>query len=303
MGGIAVNSKYAAAVDAFIEHLMVERGFGENTLRAYASDVLEFARFSCSRDAAASCENISPPDVAAWMDNLQSEGRSARTLARKMASLRAFVRFLSDWAQLQSDPTFAQALPHPSQRLPTTLSLEEVEALLAAPDIATPAGLRDKAMLELIYASGLRVSELVGLKFTDLDMQENLVRCVGKGDKERVTPFGDTARIFLISYIENARPKLMRRPDEHVFVSPRGALTRVGFWKIIKRYAKAAGIQARVTPHTLRHSFATHLLDGGADLRVIQELLGHASLSTTQVYTHVSRATIEKAYKKAHPRA
>lgn len=298
-----INPAFRDAVDAFIENLMVERGAAEHTLRAYATDAREFAAFLCAERGTLQPRDISAADVAAWLDALRIQGRQPRTLARKLASVRAFTRFLVDAGVLTGDPAAVQTVPRAGRRLPNTLSRQEVEALLAQPDLSTPAGIRDRAMLELMYASGLRVSELIGLRFTDLDMEECLVRCVGKGNKERVVPFGEAALLCLKAYTEVARPKLLRYPDGHVFVSPRGPLSRTGFWKIIKRCASSAGITSPVTPHVLRHSFATHLLDGGADLRVIQELLGHASLATTQVYTHVGRAAIERAYKSSHPRA
>lgn len=298
-----INEAYRAALDAFIEHLLAERGCSEHTLRAYATDMREMGSFICHQEASAVPGQISHQQIAQWLEELRKEGRKPRTLARKLASARAFARFLSDWAGLQTDPTPSQVVPRPGMRLPTTLTLEEITDLVRQPDLKSPAGIRDRAMLELMYASGLRVSELTGLRLMDIDLQENLVRCVGKGNKERVVPFGDAARTWVIAYLESARPKMLRKPDEHVFVSPRGGLTRGGFWKIIKKYAQAAGIRTNVTPHVLRHSFATHLLDGGADLRIIQELLGHASLATTQIYTHVGSAALTEAYRKAHPRA
>lgn len=291
-----------AALDAFIEHLMVERGCSESTLRAYATDVRELAQHFSAGRSAADPRNLTHDDIASWLAWLQEQKRNPRTIARKLSSARAFCRFLLDWARLESDPSAAQVIPRPGRRLPLSLTPEETEKLMRQPDLSKPAGLRDRAMLELMYASGLRVSELVGLKIMDVDLVESLVRCVGKGNRERVVPFGEEAALWLRLYLEAARPHLARKPSEYVFVSPRGPLTRVGFWKIIKRYASAAGIRTKVTPHVLRHSFATHLLDGGADLRIIQELLGHASLSTTQIYTHVGRAALENAFRKAHPR-
>ncbi len=299
----SVNEPWRVCIDAFIEHLMTERGCSEHTLRAYASDALEFGAYLHSANADKMPQGIDRTDVADWIHHLKTAGRMASTIARKVTSVRIFCRYLIDSHLLAQDPTFAQAMPKPARKLPGTMSMHEVESLLAQPKLTEPAGMRDRAMLELMYASGLRVSELVCLRFVDLDMDEDLVRCIGKGNKERVVPFGEAAHFCLLAYLQSARPKLLRALDDHVFVSPRGGLTRVGFWKIIKRYADSAGIAVNVTPHVLRHSFATHLLDGGADLRVIQELLGHASLSTTQIYTHVSRAAIEKVYRAAHPRA
>lgn len=297
-----LSPEFADAVDAFIEHLMTERGASEATLRAYASDAAEFGRFCCAQGVTRAAE-VSRESVDSWVQSLRKDGRKPATMARKLASIRALYRFLIDCQQVSSSPAALQPAPRSGRRLPATLSADEVERLLAQPDLAAPAGLRDRAMLELMYASGLRVSELVKLKFADIDLQEGLVRCVGKGNKERVTPFGEQAHICLMAYLENARPELAKRVSEAVFVSARGPLSRSGFWRIIKRYASAAGIRAPVTPHVLRHSFATHLLEGGADLRVIQELLGHASISTTQVYTHVSSAGLAKIYERAHPRA
>lgn len=299
----ALAGAWRICIDAFVEHLLTERGCSENTLRAYGVDAAGFAEYLLKERPGIQPQDISRAHVALWLDYLRSEGFRATTIGRKLTSVRVFNRFLIDCGLLEEDATVGQTLPKPSRRLPATLTVEEVAALLEQPDIHQPSGLRDRAMLELMYASGLRVSELVGLEFADLDMQEDLVRCVGKGNKERVAPFGENAHICLMAYFEFGRPKLFRAPDNHVFIGPRGALSRVGFWKIVKRYAGKAGIEARVTPHVLRHSFATHLLDGGADLRSIQEMLGHSSLATTQIYTHVSRAALEKIYKHAHPRA
>lgn len=297
-----MNPAWEGALDAFVEHQLIEKGCSEATLRAYASDAREFAHFSSSQEPGADPSKISSGQLSSWLQDLRSEGRSARTIARKLSSLRSFIRFLLDTGVLASDPAAGQTVPRPGQRLPGTMSVEDLERLFEQPDLHTPAGVRDRAMLELMYASGLRVSELIGLRFMDLDLQENLVRCVGKGNRERVVPFGENARLWMITYLETARPKLEKRADDHLFVSPRGPLSRSGFWKIIKRYARSAGIRMNVTPHVLRHSFATHLLDGGADLRIIQELLGHASIATTQVYTHVGGRALKELYRRAHPR-
>ncbi|MCC6484235.1 MAG: site-specific tyrosine recombinase XerD [Armatimonadetes bacterium] len=298
-----LRGAWRACVDSFVEHLLTERGCSEHTLRAYGADTVSFAEYVRVEFPGVQPQNIGREHVAHWLEYLRSEEYRATTIARKLTSIRVFSLFLVDSSVLNQNPTASHALPKPARRLPGTLTLEEVEALLDEPDLTEPAGLRNRAMLELMYASGLRVSELVSVKFSDLDLQEGLVRCVGKRNKERVVPFGESADICLRAYIESARPALARKLDEHVFVGPRGPLTRVGFWKIVQRYAKSAGIRTRVTPHVLRHSFATHLLDAGADLRSIQEMLGHSSLTTTQIYTHVSRSAIEKIYRKAHPRA
>ncbi len=297
-----MNAACRAALDAFIEHLMVERGCSENTLRAYATDVRELLEHFSAAKAGAEPGELAHEDIAGWLERLRKQERTPRTIARKLSSARAFCRFLLDWTRMESDPSAAQEVPSPGRRLPVSLTRDETDRLMRQPDLSTPSGLRDRAMLELMYASGLRVSELVSLKMMDLDLDEGLVRCIGKGNRERVVPFGEEAGLWLRLYLEAARPRLVRKPSECVFVSARGPLTRVGFWKIVRRYASSAGITTKVTPHVLRHSFATHLLDGGADLRIIQELLGHASLSTTQIYTHVGRAALEEAFRRAHPR-
>lgn len=300
---IQPSRAFQGALDAFLEYLMVEKGLGENTVRAYSTDIRDFTLHLAQFNPEAEPANLDREHLKGWLEQLRRLEMAPATQARKLASLRAFVRFLNDTGVLESDPSTGQVTMRAVRKLPTTLTLDEIEALMSAPDHSTPAGIRDRAMLELMYASGLRVSELVGLKYQDLDMEECLVRCVGKGNKERVSPFGEAALLCLKAYNDHARGQLARRASEFVFLSPRGPLTRVGFWKIIKRYSAKAGIKQNVTPHVLRHSFATHLLDGGADLRIIQELLGHASLATTQIYTHVSRAAVDRVYKSAHPRA
>lgn len=297
-----ISSEFQNSVDAFLEHLMTERGASEATLRAYASDAAHYGRFACSLGEQSAAQTSSGT-VEAWLQAMREGGLKPATIARKLASVRAFYRFLIDCGHISSSPAALVQGPRPGRRLPSTLTSDDIERLLAQPDLATASGLRDRAMLELMYASGLRVSELVRLRFADIDLEEALVRCVGKGNKERIAPFGEAAQICLIAYLETARTRLVRRASDFVFVSARGPLTRSGFWKIVKKYGAAAGIRAPLSPHVLRHSFATHLLEGGADLRVIQELLGHSSIATTQVYTHVSRKALSQVYDRTHPRA
>lgn len=294
----------AAALAAFGEHLVAERGLGARTREAYCRDVADFLGCAHGRlDAAA---------VTAYLALLRRSGRSPATLARRISALRAFARFLQeDLASPVADPGpgALDDLPVPRReaRLPAVLAPGEVVALLAAVRGTEPRALRDRAMLELLYATGLRVSELLGLRLGDVDRRDRLVRCWGKGGKERIVPFGRPAARALEVYLQSARPQLARRARagtaDVLFPGPSGRpLTRQAFWKIIRQYARQAGVGRPVSPHVLRHSFATHLLAGGADLRVVQELLGHASIETTEIYTHLTLGHVRQAYR-AHPRA
>ncbi len=297
-----------AHVDGYLAHLAVERGLADNTLRAYARDLALYARYLASVGIADPTE-VATEDLEAYVAWLRGQ-RSATgqpyapsSLARAVVAVRGFHRFLLHDQLTDRDPAAALTTPRAGRSLPKALSQAEVERLLAAPVGATPLPLRDRAMLELLYGAGLRISELVGLDVDDLDRGEQLVAVRGKGDRDRLVPYGEPAAEALDAWLVRGRPRLAPRVPA-VFVNARGGrLTRQGAWKLITGHAARVGLAERVSPHTLRHSFATHLLDGGADVRAVQELLGHASVTTTQIYTLVSRAALQEVYRRAHPRA
>ena len=288
-------------LDQFIAHLRVERGLAANTIQSYSRDLIRFLAFLESRGRAP--EKAVREDVSAFLGSLH--GRlSARSAARSLSAVRMFFRFLVSEGHMATSPARLVEAPKLPRRLPEILSPQEVERLLEQPDPSTPPGSRDRAMLELLYATGLRVSELVGLQLQNVNLEAGFVRMVGKGSKERVVPMGDKAREAVRDYRAGARPALAgpRNPAD-LFLNARGrGLTRQGFWKIIKRYGRAAGIRASITPHGLRHAFASHLLEGGADLRSLQIMLGHADITTTQIYTHVTRERLKRIHEKYHPR-
>jgi integrase/recombinase XerD len=292
-----------AHIDAFLRHLEAERRLSPNTVEAYARDLQLLTAFAAARGTAV--EQLDRHAVEAFVRQLMAEGRAPRSVARAVATIRTFYRFLMVHGDLEASPADAVSGPRSVRALPRFLSAEEVEALLAAPDVATPRGLRDRAMIELLYATGLRVSELVGLKPGDVNLEEGLLKTVGKGRKERLVPIGDEAASWVSRFARDGRPALLKgRRSPHLFVNARGGsgLTRVGFWKLLRGYATPLGLARRLSPHVLRHSFATHLLEHGADLRAIQVMLGHADLSTTQIYTHVLDARLRTLYDRFHPR-
>jgi integrase/recombinase XerD len=290
----------------FLQYLGVERGLSRNTLESYGRDLRLFQRF-VHRSEGVALEAAGRPLVLGYLLQLQREGKKAATIARRLAALKAFYQFLVRERRIPDDPTSELESPKLPRRLPRVLTVPEVAAILDQPDGHTLQGRRDKAMLELIYATGIRVSELISLNVGDVNVEEGFLRCLGKGGKERVVPVGRVALAALGRYLDEARPRLLRDAGERsLFVNQRGRrLTRQGFWRIVKKYADMAGVarEARITPHTLRHSFATHLLENGADLRAVQEMLGHADISTTQIYTHITRRHLREAYARAHPRA
>ncbi|MCA9655443.1 MAG: site-specific tyrosine recombinase XerD [Myxococcales bacterium] len=296
------------AIDDYLQHLSVERGLAENTLAAYGSDLLRFAAFAADRGVEG-VDAIEPPLLLAYASEQAREGMSARSQARRLVALRGLFRHLRREGSIDHDPMQAVSLPRFAAPLPELLSRREVEALLAAPGTDSPAGLRDTALLELMYATGCRVSEALDLGIDRLRLDEALVRLVGKGNKERLVPLGVPAQLALVRWLEEGRPALLararRRPRQQwVFLNQRGGrLSRQGFWQRLRQHAEAAGIDRAISPHKLRHSFATHLLEGGADLRSVQALLGHADISTTQIYTHVSERHVRDAYDRHHPRA
>lgn len=291
-------------LEEYLRYLTVERGLAENSLAAYARDLCRITGH-LKHAGAGAFQEISRGQVARLLLTLREEGLAPRTVARHIASLRGLFRFLLAQGHVKDDPTAHLESPSPWMRLPGVLSQEEVERLLAALVTSNPLGIRDKAMLEVLYAAGLRVSELVTLRLSDVDLEVGYVHCQGKGSKGRVVPLGRNAQTAVRQYLAASRPHLQRgRSSPVLFLNRLGwPMTRQGFWKLLRAHAVAAGIDRRVSPHTLRHSFATHLLERGADLRAVQMMLGHADISTTQIYTHVSRAHLKAVYNRYHPRA
>jgi integrase/recombinase XerD len=293
-----------ALIDRFLEHLVVERGLAQNSLEAYRRDLARYAGYLKGHRKGVTA--LDRADVPRYLLALREAGLSPRSVARHLSAIRQFHRYLVREGHAPGDPTSHLESPRPWRRLPAVLSVEEVERLLTAGRQETPRGLRDRAMLEVMYASGLRVSELVGLRLADLDLATGILRVLGKGDKERLVPLGDVAAETLRAYLARGRPRLEkgRMASPHVFLGRHGrGLTRQMFWQLVKQYVRAAGITKAVTPHTLRHSFATHLLERGADLRSVQLMLGHADIGTTEIYTHLSRAHVKAIYDRTHPRA
>ena len=292
----------------FLAYLEFERGLSRNTLEAYRTDLLQFGRFLARRELSAL--DARQGDVADFLAELAAgDGDrppvSTATIHRKTACLRSFYRHVRREGLLESDPTATLTPPRRSRKLPHVLTRGEIDRLLSQPRGMEPAALRDRALLEVMYACGLRASEAIGLELTDVDLEDRVLRARGKGSKERVVPIGQPAVQALRAYLERGRPGLVKGAREaHVFVNFRGgALTRQGLYKIVRRHAVTAGLADRMSPHTLRHTFATHLLAGGCDLRSVQEMLGHADVSTTQLYTHLSSQRLKDVYFQAHPRA
>jgi integrase/recombinase XerD len=290
-------------VDTYLTYLRDVRRMAANTLESYARDLGSLAEFADARKSA--IEMLQRTDLEAFVRHLRSSGLAPRSIARVVASVRGFYRFLAVEHKQDQSPADDLRSPRSWPSLPKSLALEDVDRLLAQPDIATPRGLRDKALIEVLYATGLRVSELVALRAGDLNLEDGYLTCIGKGDKQRMVPLGHEAAEWVRRYIREGRPQLLRkRTSPWLFVNARdgGALSRVGFWKVLKEYGLKAGLPSQLSPHILRHSFATHLLERGADLRMIQAMLGHADLSTTQIYTHVLEARLRSVYDKFHPR-
>jgi integrase/recombinase XerD len=303
------SERYEALVLDFLAHLEFERGLSRNTLAAYRTDLLQFGRFLAEREREAT--SAEPSDLSDFLADLaQGDGNgrppcSTATVHRKAACLRSFYRHLRREEAIEDDPAAQLETPRRGRKLPEVLSYAEVQRLLAQPRGDDPTTFRDRALLELMYASGLRASETTSLEIQDVDLDQGVVRARGKGSKERLVPVGGKAVAAVRAYLRAGRPKLVSSPEERkLFLNFRGGpLTRQGLYKIVLRHAESAGLGDRMSPHTLRHSFATHLLTGGCDLRSVQEMLGHADLSTTQLYTHLSGEEIKEAYFKAHPRA
>jgi integrase/recombinase XerD len=292
------------ACDLYLDHLKVERNLTPNTLESYSRDLTRLRRFLAGRGRRA-VDQVSAADLIDYLLDMLDAALAARSRARALVAVRGWFRFLLAERYLASDPTETLDAPRIGRRLPDVVGEEAVTRLLAAPRRDTPRGLRDAAMIECLYATGVRVSELVGLAVADVNLAAGYARVTGKGRKERLVPMGDMARQSIATYIEEARSVFVRDPRQHaLFLTGRGKpMTRQGFWKLLKRYAVAAGIPQNISPHKLRHSFATHLIEHGADLRAVQAMLGHADISTTQIYTHVSRARLVELYNQHHPRS
>jgi integrase/recombinase XerD len=291
------------SLDSFLDYLSVEKGLSRNTLESYGRDLARF--FDFLSQSGKPLESISRLDILDYMKKIRLEGLSARSCGRALSAIRVYFRFCLLEKLVQQDPTENIESPKKGVRLPKYLSPDDVDRLLQAPDVATPRGLRDAAMLELLYATGLRVSELTGLQLRNLNLEAGFLVCSGKGSKERMVPVGEKAMRLVKEYLAGARKQFLKGKNApHLLVTHRGRpMTRQGFWKIVKKYAGKAGIKKPVTPHVLRHSFATHLLERGADLRSVQMMLGHADISTTEIYTLVTKERIKEIFRKFHPRA
>ncbi|MHB8105769.1 MAG: site-specific tyrosine recombinase XerD [Dehalococcoidales bacterium] len=296
-----------AAIDNFLHYLAVEKGYSENTISAYHNDLTALADFASQQASVSSWENFNKQNMLSYMLNLKERGYVPTTIARKVAASRSFFGFMVAEGHIKTDPTENMSSPSVGKALPKPIPIDQVRLLLEQPaKLSTSEAKRDRAMLELLYASGMRISELVALNLGDVNMEGNyFVRCFGKGRKERIIPLYEKIATAVKNYIDEDRPKLAHgKKETALFLNARGdRLTRQGFWQKLKEYAKMAGLSSTISPHTLRHSFATHMLSGGADLRSVQELLGHANISTTQVYTHLTTDQVRRSYDKSHPRA
>ncbi|MGB9613399.1 MAG: site-specific tyrosine recombinase XerD [Candidatus Margulisiibacteriota bacterium] len=287
-------------IEDFIEFLKIERGYSSHTIKSYQHDLTQFFEFA----RASNCSQIHRDHIGGFIKFMSEKGYTAASMERKLACLKSFFSFLVGEGIIFSDPTKDFNLPKKAKRLPKALGFSEIIRLLYQARGNKPLLMRDAALLEVLYATGLRASEVVSLNISDINFSVNFVRCLGKGNKERIVPIGQVAMAALKKYLEEGRPKLPIKDEEALFLDKNGKrLTRQGLWEIVKKYVEKARIKSRVSPHTLRHSFATHLLEKGADLRSVQEMLGHSDISTTQIYTSVSRERLKKMYLKAHPRA
>ncbi len=293
-----------SVLDSYLTHLRVERALSPHTVAAYGRDLSKFVEHATTLGIQ-EVRELDLGVMSSWLSSLAQCGLGPRSAARHLSAARGLMKFLMREGEISDDPTRLAARPRIGRRLPHTLNQEEMLELIEAPDPSSVRGLRDRAMLSMAYAAGLRVSELVGLSLGDVDLQRGIVSTVGKGGKRRLVPLGEIALVHLEQYLAARAAQPTRKPATDVlFRSPRGGrLTRQGFWKIVGQYARRAGVGSHVHPHQLRHSFATHLLEGGADLRSVQTLLGHAQIVTTEIYTHVSREHVRAAHRKAHPRA
>ncbi|MFC3211382.1 site-specific tyrosine recombinase XerD [Planomicrobium okeanokoites] len=299
--------KYAKdALDDYLQFLRVERQLAANTLTSYERDLKSYLQYLKEVEQLDSLRNVERVHILNHLSHLKETTMSSRTVARHISSIRSFHQFLIRERIVDKDPTIHLEMPQMDKKLPNVLSIEEVDALIEAPDTSKANGKRDQAMLELLYASGMRVSECINLDMEDVNLTMGFVRCFGKGGKERIIPLGKSALASCKDYLSGPRSELAKTgvTTDALFINQRGKrLTRQGFWKLLKQHAQKAGIQKELTPHTLRHSFATHLIENGADLRAVQEMLGHADISTTQIYTHVSKTRLKDVYSQFHPRA
>lgn len=290
----------AKRIESFLNALWLEFGLSDNTLAAYGSDLTQFDRWLKNQELL----DVGESDISRFLLYRQNQGNSSRSSARMLSTLRRFYGYCVREKQIDTDPTQLIDAPHVGRLLPDSLSEEDVERLLQSPETIHPLGFRDRTMLELLYAAGLRVSELVEITFQQVNFRQGCIRITGKGEKERLVPVGEEAMTWMEHYLAGARQDILgNRQSDYVFVTTRGScMTRQAFWHVIKRYAKQAGIDQHLSPHTLRHAFATHLLNHGADLRVVQLLLGHSDLSTTQIYTHIAQHRLKELHTKFHPR-
>ncbi|MGE7695015.1 site-specific tyrosine recombinase XerD [Lysinibacillus sp. NPDC094177] len=299
-------NEFQYAIEDYIHFIQVERQLSENTLASYRRDLENYVNFLREVEGMSDFRKVERTTILRHLEQLRMQGKTSRTVARHISSIRSFHQFLLREKRAETDPTVHLEMPIIEQKLPNILSIEEIEALLAAPNRSKPQGVRDVAMLELLYGSGMRISELIALDLADIHLTMGFVRVFGKGGKERIIPLGKSSLSALSTYLDGARSQLQGKypKTEAFFINQRGKrLTRQGCWKLMKEHALKAGIKHELTPHTLRHSFATHLVENGADLRAVQEMLGHADISTTQIYTHISKSRLSEVYKQFHPRA
>jgi len=299
-------NEFQYAVEDYIHFIQVERQLSVNTLASYRRDLESYVHFLQEAEGMSDFSVVERTTILRHLEQLRAQGKTSRTVARHISSIRSFHQFLLREKRAETDPTVHLEMPTIEQKLPNILSIEEIEALLTAPNKSKPQGIRDLAMLELLYGSGMRISELIALDLADIHLTMGFVRVFGKGGKERIIPLGKSALSAINSYLNGARGQLQGKypKTDAFFINQRGKrLTRQGCWKLMKEHALKAGIQHELTPHTLRHSFATHLVENGADLRAVQEMLGHADISTTQIYTHISKTRLSEVYKQFHPRA
>ena len=300
--GAAAGIKQDPVIERFLDNLWAERGLSDNSLQSYRHDLLNLHNRLAVRGKALT--EATREDILAILAAEMQQGKSPRSLSRYLSAYRQFFRWMVREGKIESDPVALIESPKTGRGLPKALTEEQVDSLLAAPDTGTALGLRDKAMLELMYATGLRVSELVGLELSNINLNQGVVRVIGKGQKERLVPIGDEAHESLNAYLTDSRPELLKGVQtDYVFVTTRkSGMTRQAFWYMVRRYAELCDVSGKLSPHMLRHSFATHLLNHGADLRVVQLLLGHSDLSTTQIYTHIAREGLKRMHETHHPR-
>jgi integrase/recombinase XerD len=299
-------NEFQYAIEDYIHFIQVERQLSDNTLASYRRDLENYVNFLREAEGMSDFRKVERMTILRHLEQLRMQGKTSRTVARHISSIRSFHQFLLREKRAETDPTVHLEMPTIEQKLPNILSIEEIEALLVAPNRSKPQGVRDVAMLELLYGSGMRISELIALDLADIHLTMGFVRVFGKGGKERIIPLGKSALSALSTYLDGARSQLQGKypKTDAFFINQRGKrLTRQGCWKLMKEHALKAGIQHELTPHILRHSFATHLVENGADLRAVQEMLGHADISTTQIYTHISKSRLSEIYKQFHPRA